>query len=491
MKKNLLKSIVLSLVCLCFSINKVNACGGGGSSDPRFGNIRFGSKNTPTDGTNITWGNKTNSTDKIKWGYSTSYEKGEFSGSKYENYDEGSLFDYEFPELKPDATIHYQLFNSNNNTWTGDKVFKTSTPTTSAKFSFIAMGDSRTHMDNWKSVANSVKKADFVLFTGDIVDNGNNSQDWEDWYESGTSVNEEMVFYHCYGNHDGSSSNYTRQFVLPGNEKYYSFNFGNAVFICLDSQNPGSSSQNDWLRKTLSDNSDKKWKIVFYHKPFYTCGGHAGEMDRYFNTWWKAFDDYGVDLIFNGHAHNYQRTNPINRNVSTGGPVSNYGSGSNQGRCQVVTGGAGAPLYGVSANSWYAKVQAVNHHCQIDVDGNSLRVRAIKTNGNLIDDFTLSKTLKNGNPYTSFEENKTIKEIEIFPNPATSSFTLKVTPSDKRSEALISIYALDGTLKRRLTIPKGSFKIENNIDVSDLSSGTYYVQVVWDNKLETGQLIVE
>jgi hypothetical protein len=47
---------------------------------------------------------------------------------------------------------------------------------------------------------------------------------------------------------------------------------------------------------------DVKWKIIFFHKPFYTIGTHYGEMDTYFDTWLKAFDDYGVDFVVNGHV---------------------------------------------------------------------------------------------------------------------------------------------------------------------------------------------
>ncbi len=359
--------------------------------NPDFGNIRFTSTKTPNNGTTITWTNTTEGTDKIMWGYSPSLERGEFEGTKHNNYGEGHLFDYTFPKLKPNSKIYYKIYNSDRQKWSEEKSYKTSDTISTTSFSFIAAGDSRTKIRRWKAVANSMQKSDFVLFTGDIVANGNVGKQWERWFKKGTNMNEQMVVYHAYGNHDGTPENFKRQFVLPGNEKYYSFTYGNALFICLDSENPKDEEQHSWLLKTLEENENTDWKVVFFHKPFYTCGGHEGEMDAYFDSWWKAFDDFNVDLIFNGHAHNYQRTKPINRNISTVEPVDEYGKGEGQGRCQIVTGGAGAPLYEVPGGIWYEKVKAENHYCLVDVDSHSLRIRAIQTNGEIIDDFIISR----------------------------------------------------------------------------------------------------
>ena len=94
-------------------------------------------------------------------------------------------------------------------------------------------------------------------------------------------------------------------------------------------------------------------------------------MDGYFDTWWKAFDDYGVDMIFNGHTHNYQRTKPINRNISTTSPVDIYGSLEGMGRCQIVSGGAGVRLNDAADPGlwWLGKSESKHHFCNIDIDG--------------------------------------------------------------------------------------------------------------------------
>ena len=74
-----------------------------------------------------------------------------------------------------------------------------------------------------------------------------------------------------------------------------------------------------------------------------------------FDSWWQTFDDYGIDMILNGQAHNYQRTKPINRNIDTENPVEKYGSNPEQGRCQINLGGAGAEIEDVvlPETGWY------------------------------------------------------------------------------------------------------------------------------------------
>jgi len=63
----------------------------------------------------------------------------------------------------------------------------------------------------------------------------------------------------------------------------------------------------------------------------------------------------------------------------------------------LVTGGGGAPLYDVTADTPYVKkALMVHHHCEFSVDGNTISVRAIQPDGALIEQFTL-----HANPVTA------------------------------------------------------------------------------------------
>lgn len=111
----------------------------------------------------------------------------------------------------------------------------------------------------------------------------------------------------------------------------YSFDYGNAHFVFLDAnphlfdnllpggatyQNPPSfpfpsypSVLRDWLIKDL-DRSQQTWKIVVYHQPAFSSGNATLRNDQ-MRTVAKFLEDHGVNLVFNGHEHNYQRTLPL------------------------------------------------------------------------------------------------------------------------------------------------------------------------------------
>ncbi len=388
-------------------------------------NIRFGSTGNPLNGLTVTWQN-TNGADKIKWGYTQSFEQGEFTASSRSDYSD-YLYDYTFPTVQADSTIYYSIYNDSAGTWGPNRTFNTASPTSSTQFTFTAGGDSRTNIDDWKSVADVWENSAFVLFLGDIVSTGSNSSQWEDWYSYGNNFIPYNLIYHCKGNHD-TGGIYENQFALPGNGLYYAFEYGNAVFICLDSENPGSSTQTSWLESTLTTYQNKTWKFVFFHQPFYTGGSHETDMWSYWDTWWQLFDDYGVNIIFGGHDHNYQRSLPINRNVSTSQAVAEYGSGPDQGRCQIVSGGAGAPLYGASNRWWTAENTSVLNYCIIEINGSSLTLTAKDENLTVIDQVVMNAGAGTTPPTAAFTGSPTSGSA-----PLTVSFTDQSTGPDSWS----------------------------------------------------------
>ncbi len=380
--------------------------------------IRFGSQSGPLSGLTVTW-RSAGETDKIRWGYTDKLEKGLFVKSARKGYAD-NFFDYTFPELNPRATIHYKLFDSKNSTWTKEKTFTTASDPNGDKTSFIILGDSRTDVGRWGEVsaaANS-EHADFTLFMGDIVDIGAKTRDWDRWFKSGSKFIEKNLIYHCIGNHECNGKNgnkiYVNNFTLPRNsadnsEYYYSFTHGNTLFLSLDTDEAKTGvnpeTQYAWLRKTLEANKDKKWKIIWFHKPFLTAGGHVGDMNKYYDTWFKTFDEYGVDLIFNGHDHVYERSKPvvwektdIKKKKNPGvGVVPRYGSKPDQGICQIVSGGAGVKMHLVKnpeKQHWLERwnpVTQYQHYCKIEINGDTLKFQAIHYRNVVFDALILTK----------------------------------------------------------------------------------------------------
>ncbi len=438
-------------------------------------NVHWGSKTDPLNGLTLSWRSQGTS-DQIKWGYTNNYNEGTFNGIIHK-WNNGSLFDYTFPSLTPNSTIHYSVYNSSMGGWTADRTFETASNLDVTDFSFSVLGDSRTYVKDWQAVANATEETEFMLFMGDIVASGSVENQWDDWMSYGENLVSDNLIFHCYGNHDKGNGNYENLFVLPDNEFYYSFEYGNAVFICLDSENSSNTTQYNWLLSTLESNKDKTWKIIFFHRPFYTSGGHAGEMDPYFGTWWKAFDDYNVDLIFNGHVHNYQRAKPVNRNVSTTNPVAQYGSNTGQGICQIVSGGAGAPLYTPELTPWLEVAEDKLHYCTIDITGDELILKAKDVNQNVFDEITLSKiinveTIKTGN-------------INIYPNPNNSNFIINF--NDTEEIVTLELYNIIGELVYNKEFKNISQK---EINLSNLESGIYFVNILTKTNSFTKKIII-
>lgn len=348
-------------------------------------NIRIGTYGNTLRGVAVSWRNNSEQ-DSIKWGYTPYLEKGCSPAIRTEDFKE-FRFEYIFPTLKPKDTVFFSLYDSQNKNWTETRKFNTASDTASTHFTFTFTGDSRSNLDDWMLVANKIEPSDFTLFLGDITLDGTKGYYWDEWYFHGKALLEKRLLFHTYGNHD-KGPYYEKQFALPGNKYYYSFITGNVLFICLNSEAPDDAVQYEWLKNTLEEYKNTTWKLVFYHKPFFT---NRMELTEVLGTWWKTFDDYGVDLILNGHTHNYQRTKPINRNVDSSAAVAKYGSGPNEGRCQIIAGGAGAPATDLYMHWYTLKGVITYHYCVAKVQDHSFTIKAIDMKGNVIDSLTLIK----------------------------------------------------------------------------------------------------
>jgi len=132
------------------------------------------------------------------------------------------------------------------------------------------------------------------------------------------------------GNHEDSSSEdlnaYINAFKLTKQfGQVYSFNFNNVHFLSMATEISYStgSSQNAFVKQDLaaaSQNQNIDWIIVYFHKPMYSspsscssCSGESSLRDIYH----PLFDQYGVDLVLEGHTHDYQRSFPIKFNPNS------------------------------------------------------------------------------------------------------------------------------------------------------------------------------
>lgn len=470
------KSLILLMLVACFMQSKA------------ISHIRWGSTGDPLNGLTITWSN-TGTHDSIQWGYTASMTNGHFAGVKRTGYT-GNFFNYTFPSVTASSTIYYKLYDSNTSSWGSQSTFKTAPPVSTTTYSFLCLGDSRTNMGPWGQIAtlSNAKNTNFTLYTGDIVNSGATNSDWDNWFNNGVSYLQNNLIYHACGNHDAAdTTKYQNIFTMPvvsNSKMHYSFTYGNAIFICMNTENSTTSEYN-WMVSVLQANQSKTWKVLFFHRPFFTIGTHAGEMNAELSTWWAAFDTYGVDLILNGHDHMYERSKPINYSVSTTSPVAQYGSGAGQGRCEIVCGGAGAPLY-TGSTSWFVQTyQSKYNFCKFNVNGCILTDSTFDNTGALIETFSLNKCA------TGIENKiQVFNPITCVPNPTDGNFTLKYSAA-VTGTAVISILDLDGKQVAQETYLKTQTDMEFTYDMSKFAKGIYSVQVTIGDQKDATLLIVK
>lgn len=462
--------------------------------------LRWGTNAGPLTNLTLTWSNSAGA-DSIEWGYTPGLEKGKALGIKRTGYT-GNFFNYNFGTIKPASVLYYKIYDSSTKKWGAVKQFKTAPDPSKNQYSFAGIGDSRDGMAAWTKVSNQANgkyKTDFTVFNGDIVANSGDKAQWDSWFNAGSAYLENNLVLHALGNHDAAStSTFLNNFESPsvnGQSLYYAVTYANAIFITLNSEDASNTAQYNWLKSTLAAaNSDLsiQWKIISFHRPFYTVGNHAGEMNNQFSTWWKVFDDYGVDLILNGHDHMYERTKPINRNVSTSSPVTKYGSGPKEGRCEIVCGGAGAPFYSGTANAFVEKlVTNKNHFCKLTVHplpngGSEMCDSTFDSDGKLIDNFCISKQGTTGIATTDIVFNP----ITISPNPVVGALTLNYH-SGLTGPATLSIFDVTGKEVLSKAVEKSSENFEFIQDVSTLSKGIYTLRITMTNQTDNTLFVVQ
>jgi hypothetical protein len=149
----------------------------------------------------------------------------------------------------------------------------------------------------------------FVLMLGDNIYGGKSQQDFERKFEAPYKplLDAGVKFYASIGNHDDPNERLYKPFNMGG-QRYYSFKKGNATFFALDS-NYMDSAQLDWLERELSSTTTP-WKICFLHHPLYSDGRYHGPDIDLRTHLEPLFEKYGVNVVFSGHEHVYERFKP-------------------------------------------------------------------------------------------------------------------------------------------------------------------------------------
>jgi acid phosphatase type 7 len=255
-------------------------------------------------------------------------------------------------------------------------------------FRFVAYGDTRFHNPKDTGAANpSVRVAlvdaiakvnpAFVCFTGDIVYNGYDGNDWKVWdHETSIWRENKITVYPALGNHDlhGDEKialgNYFQRFPDLKNSRFYSVVAANAMVLVLDSSlDESTGPQGKWLADNL-DHVPANVDFVFlmFHHPPYTSssdaekygGGHSARpheqaLAKILETR-QAHAPFRI-VVFSGHVHNYERH-------------------EHGGVTYFVSGGGAAHAYPIerAASDPFQSKEVNYHYLLVEVDHQQLKV---------------------------------------------------------------------------------------------------------------------
>ncbi|MFN5983873.1 MAG: purple acid phosphatase family protein [Fluviicola sp.] len=379
-----------------------------------------------------------------------------------------------------------------------DQYFKTSPVIgESGTYRFWTIGDAGMSNANQEAVRdgfyiyNQNKHIDGWLLLGDNaygngLNDGNQANYQTAYFDNMYSpIISNTVCWPALGNHDynnhipfSPSPAYFDIFHLPtnaeaggvpsGTEKYYSYNYGNVHFIVLDSYDEDRSQNSPmatWLLNDLQANS-LDWVIAYWHHPPYTKGSHDsdnsnlldGECVDMRENFLPILEEYGVDLVLNGHSHSYERSFLIDSHYGSSGTLTqtmilDEGSGGNEGDCpyrknttyskshkgtvySVV--GCSGKLSSISS-SWPHPIMSSYDYQTLGsmvftVNENKLEADFINTLGEVMDHFSIVKNAGISDTLTTCP-NESLTLTPSFPGVANwfptniSSDSLVITPS--------------------------------------------------------------
>ena len=307
------------------------------------------------------------------------------------------------------------------------------------------------------------KYTNLYLTVGDNVYAGARDNDYQaNFFQVYQNILKQSTAFPAVGNHDYDFTSvnqddpniaYFQNFSLPKNaelsgvpsnsEAYYSYDYGNVHFICLDSHAwgkdgqrlfDGPSEQLTWLINDLKANK-QDWTVVYFHYPLYTKGSYDSDAKNpnvAYNNQYNIplvnlrnmlvpiFDKYKVDLVLTGHSHVYERTKPLVGHTGTSdtfdpkihNPQSTSGKYNGEenscpylfdgnsinpnGTIYVVNGVGGGtknPLSDFPHKAMYYSNASVNGSFYVEIENNRLDAKFLDTNGDILDKFTVFKNL--------------------------------------------------------------------------------------------------
>ena len=302
-----------------------------------------------------------------------------------------------FINLLPQTLYAYRV--SSGETWSEWFHFRTASNKLDP-FSFIYLGDAQTEIFSlWsravRAAYSHAPKASFMIYGGDLVDQANSDQQWSEWFKAGGWIFGMMPSVPVAGNHEYEKNKnngkriskfWRPQFTLPEHmsdgleELVYYIDFQGVRLVVLNS-NERLIEQAGWLEDLLNDNPNK-WTIIAFHYPIFSSAKKR-DHKKLRNLWKPIFDKYKVDIVLQGHDHNYAREYNLHNNET---------SFNNESGTMYITSVSGPKMYKLYSNRHLNRAAENTQLFQIiSITNNKLHYEAITVTGELYDSFDLIK----------------------------------------------------------------------------------------------------
>src|SRR5262245_11011841 len=349
--------------------------------------------------------------------------------------------------LAPDTHYGYSVGSTTAVLAGGDATTTFTTaplPGTAKPIRIWAIGDAGTAIQPQLDVRDAYEEytsgrpTDLWLMLGDnAYETGTDAEYQAAVFDVYGSMLRQSVLFPTRGNHDvlaaGANNDYYDIFTMPtsgesgglpsGSEAYYSYDWANVHFVCLDSEGSDRSVSGDmirWLRDDLAATS-RDWVIAYWHHPPYTKGSHdsddpldsGGRMRDMRQNVLPVLDSAGVDLVLTGHSHSYERSYLIDGHYGVSSTlvpsmIVDPGAGRVDGdgayhKATLGTGPGEGAVYAVAGSSGHIEAGGTLNHpamrvsllelgsMVIDVDGSRLDARFLDDHGAVRDSFTIEK----------------------------------------------------------------------------------------------------
>jgi len=355
------------------------------------------------------------------------------------------------PNLAPSTKYVYRV--GDGTTWSPTYSFTTGNP--SNGFSFAVFGDpqigafdSNKHSslphgsltDDQAAWANTLKEVtsnpvDFLFSLGDQVNDYGDLSKQQDQYKSFFNPDSNLNFFQSYplvafeGNHDYQMGTYysfhynhpnlstlgqTSNSGVNNNDGDYWFTYGNVLFMVLNANDALDTAAHDqFMQQAVKANPNVKWKVAAWHQSAYSEANHSDSSSAddpimtIRKTWPKLMDKYGVDIVLQGHDHEYTRTFQMYGGTPVDTKKTNSVANPKGTVYFTLDSGSGSKYYDFKSTSdhTFSSVfwqQYVPTYSYVTMNDSKFTINTVRTDtGASIDSYTITKTAANSTQGTT------------------------------------------------------------------------------------------